>query len=62
MIKTLQTMVGATEKIFLTTDTIFLVNQQMVSGFATMDVVSHTMLSEMQTMIEASPTMVGDHN
>ena len=46
-------MVGANEKIFLTAGTIFLVNQKMVLGFATMVFVAPTRVWMALTTVRA---------
>jgi hypothetical protein len=43
---------------FLTGETIFLVNQKMVSGFATIVFVSHTMGFDTRTKVCDAPTTV----
>jgi hypothetical protein len=53
-----QTMVFSNEKIFLTAETFFLVNQKMVEGFATIIFVSQAKVSGTPKMVKNSPTML----
>jgi len=54
-----ETIVFSNEKIFLTTGTIFPVNQKMVLGFAILVFVPHTKDSDTRTMAPDTKTRVG---
>jgi hypothetical protein len=60
IVRIMQAIVFSNEKIFLTAETIFWVNQKMTSGFATMVFVSQTRISDTPKMIRNTPKMVED--
>jgi hypothetical protein len=53
-----EAIVFSNEKIFLSAETIVSVNEKMISGFAIMDFVSHTAVSDTKTVASKPETMV----